>query len=174
MIDEFEKETQETNGEEAPETSEADKPEKSKDLQSALAQKEHFREKAEKAESKVKELETKLGAGVVKPTEDPMVIVRLAKALEGYDEAEADFILRNAKDSSPKEIIAASQDDWVKTAINAKREKVEKDKKVPSPSSPSAIFGDKSFDDVKGMSREEHKKWAEEQAQKSQSGGEGI
>ena len=108
--------------------------EKSKELQSALAQKEHFRTKAEKLEAEKKTLEEKLkGTGQVMPT-DPLEIVKLGKALAEYSEEEVDFIIRNASEKSPEGIIKASKDEWVMTAIQARRDKVEKEKQTLEPS----------------------------------------
>ena len=110
------------------------KEEKSKELQSALAQKEHFRSKAEKLEAEKKALEEKLkGTGQVLPT-DPLEVVKLGKALADYSEEEVDFIIRNAIDKTPEGIIKSSKDEWVQTAIQARREKVEKEKQQLPPS----------------------------------------
>jgi len=62
---------------------------------------------------------------------NPMEVVKLAKALEGYNEDEVDFIVRNASDKSVSGIIDATKDEWVETAIGAKRLKVEGEKKLP-------------------------------------------
>ena len=108
--------------------------EKSKELQSALAQKQHFRSKAEKLEAEKKALEEKLkGTGQVMPT-DPLEIVKLGKALAEYSEEEVDFIIRNATEKSPEGIIKASKDEWVATAVQARRDKVEKEKQTLEPS----------------------------------------
>ena len=60
-------------------------------------------------------------------------MVRLSKALGSYDEDEIDFIYTVAKDSTPDAIIEASKNEWVQTAITAKREKVAKEKQIPEP-----------------------------------------
>lgn len=137
---EQEMETPQTEeGEETPEVP-AEKTKENQDellkkFQSAEAQKEHWRVKAEKAEAELKKL---------KPTEqpkeepkgannDPKTMVRLSKALGSYDEDEIDFIYTVAKDSTPEAIIEASKSEWVQTAITAKREKVAKEKQIPEP-----------------------------------------
>lgn len=136
-----EKETpQNQTEEETPQAPEAEKPaeEKSKELQSALAQKEHFRKKAEEAEKKATDALKKVDIGAA----NPMEIVRLAKALGDYSEQEIAFITKNAENKSAEGIIEASKDEWVQTAINATREKVADNKKIPGPSSPSAVQQD--------------------------------
>ena len=120
---------------------------KSKELESALAQKEHFRTKFEKTEAEKKELEIKLGGAGQAQTisQDPIVIAKLAKALSSYDEDETSFIISHAKGKfntltpSPDQIIEASKDEKVQILIQAEREKVLKAKQVPAPSSPSSV-----------------------------------
>jgi hypothetical protein len=114
--------------------------EKSKELQSALAQKEHFRQKFEEAQKKLEQLEKKSPQETPKETDfqDPLKTVRLAKALQDFSEEEAEFVLRHAKSSDPEDIIKATQDEWVRDAIQARREKVKKQQAVPEPSSPLA------------------------------------
>ena len=120
--------------------------EKSKDLQSAIAQKEHFRTKHEETQKELDVLKGGKPLGV-KPevseewiaSNDPLEIVRLGKTLQGFDEKETEFIIRNAPTRDIEGIIKSSQDEWVKTAIEAKGEKVVKENKIPSPSSPSGI-----------------------------------
>jgi len=132
-------------------------PEEGKDnsLKITTAQKEHYREKAQKLEAQLKELQSKIPANAV-PNQDPKDIVKLAKALEGYNEEETDFIYRNAKGNDIQNIIEASKDDWVKTAIEAKREKINKDNKVPSPSNPMDNgFEPKGFLEIKNMTDEQ-------------------
>ena len=141
--------------------------EKSKELQSALAQKEHFREKAEKFEARVKELEEKANPNEPfskgETPQSPLDIVKLGKALNKYDETEVDFIIRNAQDKSPEGIIKASQDEWVKDAIQARREKVAKEQKIPAPSAPS---GTASSIDVTKIVKEGERSIAESVAKK--------
>lgn len=166
---------------EAPETSEPEKaevkePEQSKEFQSALAQKEFQREKREKAEARVKELEEKLqkvGQGTSVPV-NPLEVVKLGKALSDYNEDETEFIIRNATDKSPDGIIKASQDDWVKTAIQAKREKVEKSKKIPEPSNVSSGEGFSEEIDIRGAAKlpdSEYKKLREKLISKGEQEG---
>jgi len=153
---EMETPEEETKGEETPETPEAEKPDddKSKELQSAIAQKKAYRVKYEKAQKELNKLketpETKLPTST-----NPMEVVKLAKALEGYSEEEVSFITRNATDESIDGIIKATKDDWVKTAIQSQRDKVDKEKGTPSPTSPASIKG-KSDADIAKMSDKEY------------------
>jgi len=164
--EEEEKETPEQTEEEteAPEeTSEPEKTDQSKDLQSALAQKEHFRKKYEDSLTKIKKLEKsdKVSPDMPAPS-NPMEVVKLAKALEGYNENEVDFIVRNASDKSIDGIIDATKDEWVETAIKAKREKAEGDKKTPSPSSPSSVIGGKTEEDLEKMDNDKFAKYVKD------------
>ena len=85
---ESEKETPEIPPEKTEEKSEkVEKPEQSKELQSALAQKEHFRTKYEEAQKSLDEL-NKEPSIKLPPSQNPMEVVKLAKALEGYNEEE--------------------------------------------------------------------------------------
>lgn len=141
--------------EETPAKEDPSKEAQSKELQSALAQKDHYRTKYEAAEIKLK----KAGLGVqetpLPPTNNPMDVVKLSKALEGYNEDEVDFIVRNAPEKSIDGIIDATKDAWVKTAIDSRREKAEGDKKTPSPSSPPSTYAGKSDTDMQKMSTKE-------------------
>jgi transcription elongation GreA/GreB family factor len=161
----MEKETPQTKVEPAtPETPTEKTGDKSIDTQSLQAQKEHQREKREIAEARVKELEAKL-ANVPTATQavDPLEVVKLGKAVADYDEEETSFIIRNAKDKSPQGIIDASKDSWVQTAINARREKVAKEKQILGPSSPGATptFSPKSPQEIAKMPKEEYDEYLE-------------
>jgi len=150
--------------------------EKSKDLQSALAQKDHYRTKLEKAEADKKALEEKLKGFSSQATGDPMEAVRLGKALAEHSEEEADIIITYAKGKfnnlkpTPEQIIQASKDEWVKAAISAQREKVRSENKTPAPSSPSPIIGGKTAEDISKMSTAEFSKMAREQMKGWRSG----
>lgn len=154
---ELEKETPETLKAEKPEEKSEKKvetPEKSKELQSALAQKEHFREKFEKAQKELDELKKKPNIELPQ-AQNPMEVVRLAKALEGYNEKEIGFISRNATDKSIDGIIQATKDEWVKAGVQAMRDKVEKENQKLEPStkiSPSEKPIEKiTEEDLRGM-----------------------
>jgi hypothetical protein len=139
-----EKETPEENqeGKEIPETPAEKTEDKSKELQSALAQKEHFREKVDKLEKelekfKPKEHKQEPKEEVWEATGDPMESVRLGKSLKDFSEEETEFIIRNAPTKNVEGIIKASKDEWVLAAIEKQREKVAAENKTPAPSSPS-------------------------------------
>jgi len=170
--------TQNQQGTAAPDIAEPEKAEQSKDLQSALAQKEHFRTKLEKVEVEKRALEEKLrggGQGNIMPI-DPLEVVKLGKALNQYDESEVDFIIRNASDKSPEGIIRASKDEWVSTAIQAKREKVEKSKKIPSPSGIASgeFLEERGTREIAKMSDEEYAKYREKLVAREEQRGQGI
>ena len=155
---ETEKETPQTPETETLETPEGDNPLETKELQSALAQKEHFREKFEKANKQLSELQAKPNSDLPL-SQNPMEVVKLAKALEGFNEDEVEFITRNASDKSIDGIISATKDEWVDTAIQAKREKVEKEKQIPEPTTTQTIskkaVEDITADDLEKMSIKE-------------------
>jgi hypothetical protein len=109
-----------------------------KENQTLLAQKEHFRTKAEKLEAKLKEYESKKQKQEGS-TYDPLDIVKLAQAVKDFSAEELEFVTKVAKSSNPEDIIAAVNDEWVKEAISSRREKAKKENKVPSPSSPSGL-----------------------------------
>lgn len=125
-------------GEEPKKSKEPEKAEESKELQSALAQKEHFREKFEKAQKDLEGLKGKPKTELPQ-AQSPMEIVRLAKALEGYNEEEVEFVTRNAAEKSIDSMIEATKDDWVKTGIQAKRDKVANESKTPEPSTKQTL-----------------------------------
>ena len=71
------------------------------------------------------------------PAYDPIELVKLANTIKDYSSDEIELITRFAKSSSPKDLIEATNNEWVKTAISAKREKLEKDNKIPTSTSPN-------------------------------------
>ena len=136
------------------------------EIQKRDAQIAHWRDKANKLAGEVKTLRPKENP---QPKEgeqkayDPFEAVKLGKVLKDFDEAETDFILRNARSKSIEDIQAAAKDDMVQSAIMSRREKVAKESKVPSPSSSgSSGFSEKSPSDIEKMSREEHKEYVKE------------
>lgn len=155
----------------------AEKPEeKSKDLQSALAQKEHYRTKLEKSESDRKALEEKLKGFNSQNTGDPMESVVLGKALADISLEEADVIITYAKGKfnnlkpTSEQIIQASKDPVMVAAIKAQREKVRSENKTPAPSSPSSIIGGKTAEDLEKMDTKSFAKMAREQMNGGRSG----
>lgn len=144
------------------------------EIQKRDAQIAHWRDKATKLETENKTLKEQpkpndnVSTGV-----NPLEAVKLGKALQGYDEGETDFILRNAKSAKPEDIIKAASDEWVQDAIKSRREKVARENKVPSPSSPSGGSSEKSAEDIAKMSREEHMAY-EKELQERQRGSQGV
>ncbi len=110
-----------------------------KDFQTVSAQKEHFREKLEKVQPK----EQKETPSLTDAT-NPLELVKLAKAFSDYDADEVEFITNHAKSSKTEDLLKSANDEWVKRAIKARREEIEKEKKTPSPSSPGSTVGLKS------------------------------
>jgi hypothetical protein len=86
---------------------------KEKDLSTALAQKEHWREKAEKGKSG-------------EPGADPIDLIKLGKKLQDYDDEELDFVTKFAGTKNPEEVLKALENDFVKSAIDSHRKEVEK------------------------------------------------
>lgn len=155
---------------ESSENSETEKSETSieleKNLQSALAQKEHFRTKAEALEKEKRDLESKLkGAGQINAMPiEPLEVVKLGKALKDYDEEETEFIIRNASGNNPEDIVKAAGDEFVKIAIQARREKVAKEKKIPNPSEGGggSSFREKSPEEIRKMTPEQYDNYKED------------
>lgn len=159
-----ETETPQTNEEVAePQTSaQEEKPAKDKEFQSLEAQKAHWREKAEKLE---KQLSQKTVGGT-----NPMEVVKLAKALEGFSEEEVDFITRNAGSAKIDDIIKTTKDEWVKDAIEARRKKLADTKKIPGSSSSDFSQPSKDYRDIAKMSKDEFRAYAEKQERRGSTG----
>ena len=94
---------------------------------------------------------------------NPMEVVKLAKALEGFSEDEVDFITRNAGSAKIDDIIKSSKDEWVKDAIDARRKRASDSKKVPGSSSPDFAQPSKNYQDIAKMSKDDFRKYAQEQ-----------
>lgn len=160
MLEEQEKETQQTEEgkpqeegapQEAPqeEIPEGEKPEKSKELQSALAQKEHFRDKAEKAEKELESLKKEKPSESA-PTEEKdewksKVEFLLQNQEKKYSETEFDHISVVATQKGIGLDEAAKQ---VDSYIQFERDKVETAKKVPGSTAPGAPVHQKSWKDI--------------------------
>ena len=133
----------------------------------------HHREKAEKLEKQLKELQGQSPKAELPQSSNPMEVVRLAKALEGHSEEEITFITQNASDKTIDSIIDASKSEWVQTAIQARREKVAKDKAVPGPSNVSKA--QKSQQDIdKSMTEGKFNEVAEQALRETKESGTGI
>lgn len=110
--EETQKDTEQTNEQETAETG-AEGEEKSNELKSALAQKDHFREKFEKAEVERKALEEKLNAQVQgsKKVLDVEDYIDISASLEGLDQREKEFLAKQHKlTGEPLKAIRESED----------------------------------------------------------------
>ena len=168
-------------GEETPqvpeEKTEENQEEMLKKFQSAEAQKEHWREKATKFETELAEAKKQIPIKVEEPktTTDPKVLVKLSKALSGYDEEEIDYIYQMSKDQSPEAIIEATKNKWVQTAINANREKVVNENKVAASSNVPGGKSNETFNPADlDKDPDAHRKFFEEQMKKTQERGTGL
>lgn len=159
---EEETETPEETTEETktPETSQEEKPEgKSKELQSALAQKDHWRKKAEEFKNKLKfqKPETKEGQDEWKSK----VEFLLQNQSKSYSEKEFDHIaIVSTQENISLEEAATNEDEY----IQFKREKVLKEKGTPSPSSPGSPLSDKTPEQLEELAKDD-KKWTEYEAE---------
>lgn len=155
MVDETnEKETQETNEETtAPEetqiTVETEKSDKSKEFKTIDAQKRAYREKAEKLEARVKELEAeKSKATQSKPAEiKPFGVedlVEVTNALEGLDSGTKEYLVRQHKITG-KPINEIKQDEDFKMWQEGHRIKLEKEKTLNPSTRPSETSREKNF-----------------------------
>ena len=109
--------------------------EQDKEIQTRDAQIAHWRDKAKKLEEKVKNLETSKPKNsedeeIWETTNDPMDTIRLGKSLKDYSEEETEFIIQNAPTKNIKGIMDAEKNEMVRLAIQAKREKVAKEKSL--------------------------------------------
>lgn len=115
----------------APETSEAEKPETSNELKSALAQKDHFREKAEKAESErakaIEDLKRAQKASGGESSMDVEDFIDINTALDGLDPKEKEYLVQQHK-MSGKALSEIRDDENFKLWQSAYRQKVEKNK----------------------------------------------
>lgn len=168
MTEEIKEETPEIEETPTPEKGEAEKPEESKDLQSAIAQKEHWREKAEKAEKELQELK---GKPADKPQEkpqevkttNPMEVVKISKILNKYSDEESEYLISRAGGMSYEAIKKAEEDPWTKVAIEAMREKVEKENSILEPSGVSkGGFKEKSVEELAEMTPSQRESYAKD------------
>jgi len=121
-----------------------------KEKQSLYAQKEHYRNKVKKLEEEIEKLKEEKGVDKEPTSEGEDNIVDLVKriqVLKDFSPEELEIIHRNARGAGISLEEAAQLDD-VKMAIEARREKVAKEKKVPEPSSRSVSYEGKSLSDL--------------------------
>ena len=187
MDNETEKETQQTETEnetpkneeetETPktpqeETPEVEKPKQSKELQSALAQKDHWREKAEKAE---KQLQSKPPESAPQGDKDEWrskVNFLLQNQDKKYSEEEFDHIaIISTQRKISLEEAAKKENEY----IQFKREKVVDKKKVPGSTSPGFSAGEKSWKDIKKIGidakgKDEFREYAEKMEKEETTG----
>lgn len=88
-------------------------------------------ERTKKAEEKVKDLKPLVEEPKAPSQSDPRDIVRLTKVLKDFSEDEVSFIYQNAKSQNLEDIIEATKNPWVSSAIESQRIKVAQEKKVP-------------------------------------------
>ena len=135
--------TDEGSAEEASTEEPADAPEgeqDNKDLKSALAQKDHYREKSEKADEEIKKLEKELNAKIDKstPGEGPALDIEdyidISASLEGLDQREKEKLAREHK-LTKKPLSEIRQDEDFVLWQEAYRAKKEKEAKALKPNS---------------------------------------
>ena len=98
-------------------------------------------------------------------------IAKDAKILSKYDDTESELIVEESKLRGIS-ISEAEKLEFLQNAITAKREKVEREKTVPSPSAnPNTGTTD---DKIATMSRDDHRKLEEDFMRKQKSGGAGV
>lgn len=107
-----------------------------KDLETALAQKEHFRTKAEKSETERLALEKKLGEagkGNSKSSLDVEDYIDISASLEGLDQREKEYLASQSK-LTGKSLSEIRKDENFAFWQSAYRQKVEKEKLSLTPS----------------------------------------
>ena len=107
--------------------------EQDKEIQTRDAQIAHWRNKAKKLEEENNSLKSKKNSEdeeIWETTNDPMDTIRLGKSLKDYSEEETEFIIQNAPTKDIKGIMDAEKNEMVRLAIQAKREKVAKEKSL--------------------------------------------
>ncbi len=140
-----EKTQNQEDAQESKNTEEGENPEKSegqKELKSALAQKEHYREKNERTEKELEEAKKRLEELQKSlPKEerekrakvnasDPIDLVKTVSALKDYSSDEIEEISAYARGKGVS-LSEAAQSDFVKRAIAKSREEVEAEQKIP-------------------------------------------
>jgi hypothetical protein len=116
-----------------------------KDLETALAQKAHWREKAEKLQAQIDALKPK--EEPKKQPEDDLSIVKKVKLLSGLSEEQISFVSNYARGTG-KSLEDTLQDQSVKIAIEAMDKKMQEEKKVPEPNYGGATFNQKPISEL--------------------------
>lgn len=152
MTDELENLLPEEGGDQTPKNEGEDTPkneELSDEMKTALAQKEHFRAKAEKLEAELKKAQTSQPQN---SSIDALEITRLGKSISQYDDSETDYIIERAKgkfntlNPTPSQIVEASKDEWTQSAILQRREKVLKEQALNPSNKQPDIRTPKNFE----------------------------
>jgi hypothetical protein len=173
MTDEIKEETPTSEDTTSSENVEAEKPEESKDMQTVLKQKEHWRTKAIDPNSG-KEYKV-LYEEATKPKEiipqpkspetktDPMEAVKISKILNKYSDDESEFLISRAGSVSYEAIKKAEEDNWTQVAIAGMREKVAKEQAIPDPGGVSRTgFRLKSNEEVAAMTPIQRRQYSED------------
>lgn len=159
----------ETPNPEEDKTQEENPEEKSKDLQSALAQKEHYRSKLEKVEAEKKALEEKL-ANPKSESSLTLEAIKVGKKLEKYSDEIIDSVAKVIKSDNPKDILEALDNPYIKQGIEIEMKKVADTKKIPG----SSGISSERDEDVAKLPKDEFRKRMIEEAKQAMSGGSGM
>lgn len=133
------------------------------DVKTVLAQKDHFRDKAEKLEKELSELRGKSSESNL-----TLESIKIGKRLEKYSDEEIDSVAKIIKSNNPNDILSALDNSFIKQGIELEREKLKEQNKIPGSSSSGFTSDEKSADEIKKMSPEEHRKYFEKQMRKGQ------
>jgi hypothetical protein len=138
-----------------PEVKEEGKPEA--DVKTVLAQKEHFRTKAER-------LEKELSEAKGKPAEATITLeaIKIGKKLEKYSDEVIDDVAKVIKSTNPNDILAALENPYIKRGIEAKQQEEINKSKVPGSSGSIGYGNQKSPDEIRKLTPEEHMKLDQE------------
>lgn len=152
-----EMETPTNQGEtETPETKQ-EKPEV--DVNTVLAQKDHFRTKAEKLEKEIAELR-----GKTSPDSNlTLQAIMIGKKLDKYSDDEIFSVAKVIKSDKPEDILNALENSFVKRGIEAERQEKNNLKKIPGSSTSDMGQPSKNYRDIAKMSKDEFREYAKQQ-----------
>jgi hypothetical protein len=94
--------------------------------------------------------------------------IKIGKKLEKYSDDEIDSVAKIIKSNKPEDILSALDNSFIKQGIELEREKIKESNKIPGSSSSGFTSDEKSSDEVKNMTPEEHRKYFEKQMRKGQ------
>ena len=162
-------ETPEEGQEETPEKEPQEKPEE--DVEELKRKNRQLYARLKKVEEQLKKYKAQTKASEEVGI-DPVQLVKTVSVLKDYSPEEVDFISKIAKAEgvSLEEAVKMPE---VQLYIQARREKVAKEQKVPEPSSPSSTTKEITPEEIAKMSDEEFRKF-EEEMKKKMAGGSGI